>query len=374
MIVANLSAGLSAGYETKVLTGIKEQGEASADAIFESLNIQPIYISSMEREINPGKDWFAYKEILKIMKSFKPDIVHTHASKAGVLGRFAAQQLNIPAVHTFHGHVFHSYFSPIKTQIYITAEQFLAKISRAIIAISKMQKFDLSEKYKIASANKIRVIHDGYDFSPFQENFNQKRITFRQKYRLADDQIAIGIVGRLTAIKNHALFIRAIQFLTQKLGERNFKAFIIGDGELNNSLYKMVNELGLQGVITFTSWMFPQDIIYPGLDILTLTSNNEGTPATLLEAQAAGLPVIATNVGGVSDCLISGQTGILLPKNPKNSEDLAMTLAFELERLIHQPDLRRSMGEMGRKFVNKNFSNENLFYETDKLYQEILRG
>ena len=160
---AYLTKYLAPEFETMLVAGMKDDSEESSEFIVESMGIEPFYIRSMQRELNFSKDSDAYKQISKIIKEFKPDIVHTHAAKAGTLGRIAAWNNKVPVIlHTFHGHVFHSYFSPLKTKVFIGIEKVLASISTGIIAISEEQKIDLCETYKISSAKKTHIVPLGF--------------------------------------------------------------------------------------------------------------------------------------------------------------------------------------------------------------------
>jgi len=179
---AYLTKYLSPEYETMLIGGIHEDDEESSEFILNNLGINAIILPEMRRSINGIGDYQAYRKIKKIIKEFKPDIVHTHASKAGMLGRKAAVDLNVPViVHTFHGHVFHSYFNPIKTRTFIQIERFLASKTDAIIAISQAQKNELSNVFCIAPEEKINVIPLGLDLSRFITNQDEKRYVFRRK-------------------------------------------------------------------------------------------------------------------------------------------------------------------------------------------------
>src|ERR1035437_2948879 len=201
---AYLTKYLAPEFETMLIAGMKEDSEESSEFIVKQMGIEPIYITEMKRSINPAQDYKAYKRIKSIIKEFKPDIVHTHAAKAGTIARLAAKACNVPViVHTFHGHVFHSYFNSFKTSIFIAIEQYLARKSTKIIAISEHQKKELTKQYHICSESKIAVIPLGFDLERFQENMDLKRKEFRNKYFIDDDEVAIGIIGRLVPIKNH---------------------------------------------------------------------------------------------------------------------------------------------------------------------------
>ena len=199
--VSYLSKYLEDDFETLLVGGPEEEGEDSSLYIPEGLGLKPRVLHEFQREINLKSDFKAYKEIKKIIREFKPDIVHTHASKAGAIGRLAAIDCKVPIiVHTFHGHVFHSYFGKFKTAFYKTIERYLAKHSTAIVAISNKQKQELSEVFNIAPKDKIHVVPLGFDLTKFTLNKEQNRKEFREKYNLKDNQLAIGIIGRLAPI------------------------------------------------------------------------------------------------------------------------------------------------------------------------------
>lgn len=309
--VSYLSKFLPGEYETLLIGGPEEEGEESSLYIPHSLGLKPQIIHELRRSINPLGDYFAYKKIKKIIKEFKPDIVHTHASKAGAVGRLAAIHCKVPViVHTFHGHVFHGYFGSFKTGVFKFIERYLAKKSTAIVAISAAQKKELTELHKICEPSKMHVIPLGFDLKRFTEDKAEKRKFFRDKYALTEDVIAIGIIGRLAPIKNHYLFIDAVEHVL-KNSSRKIKTFIIGDGETKEQLISYIKEKQLSystqanedAVFVFTSWIKEVDVALAGLDLVCLTSKNEGTPVSLIEAQAASKFIITTNVGGIQDIL-----------------------------------------------------------------------
>lgn len=215
--VAYLTKYISKEYQTILIGGLKEDSEGSSEYILNNLGISYTIIPEIRREINLRRDFQALRKLIKIIQTEKPDIVHTHASKAGMLGRMAAIYCGVPYIfHTFHGHVFHSYFGKIKTSVFIVIERFLAKKSTTIIAISENQKYELGTLYKICPPEKIEVVPLGFDLRRFSEDTISKRATFRSKYNIAPDEIAIGIVGRLAKVKNHKLFIDAIALCNNK--------------------------------------------------------------------------------------------------------------------------------------------------------------
>jgi len=309
--VSYLSKYMPSEFETLLIGGPEEAGEESSLYIPESLGLKPQIVFEMRRSVNPLQDYYAYKKIKQIIKTFKPDIVHTHASKAGAIGRLAAVHCKVPVVvHTFHGHVFHGYFSPLKTYVFKVIERLLAKKSNAIVAISEIQKKELGEKHKICDPKKITVIPLGFDLERFTQNKSLNRIFFRNKYGLLENDLALGIIGRLAPIKNHFLFIDAVEFVLRNT-TRNIKALIIGDGETKSALTAYIeakkmtwaNGAEAKAVFIFTSWIREVDLALAGLDLLCLSSTNEGTPVSLIEAQAAGKFIVSTNVGGIKDIL-----------------------------------------------------------------------
>lgn len=373
--VALLSKHLSPSFETKIVAGMKEESEASSEFILDKMGLKPEYISNMYRSVNPVKDYAAYQEIKKIIQKYKPDIVHTHAAKSGALGRLAAKECGVPViVHTFHGHVFHSYFGALKTRFYLEVERYLAKHSSKIVAISPKQKKELSEDYQVCAPNHIEVVPLGFDLSKFQDNQIDKRIDFRQKYQIADDEVAIAIVGRLVPIKNHPLFLNALKQLLNNSSQK-IRAFIVGGGEESDNLQNLATDLNIpfttpenfhKAPLTFTSWITDVDEVYAGVDIVALSSLNEGTPVSLIEAQAANKPIVTTNVGGVKDVVIPNQTALLSPSKCVES------FANNLQELVENSTLRNQMGQDGYQYVAEKYSYQRLTGDMAQLYDKLL--
>ena len=231
-----LTRFLNEDFETLLIGGLPEEGESDSLHIPEEYGLKPTIISELKRKPNFKSDRAAYKRIKEIIQDFKPDIVHTHASKAGAIGRRAAYACNVPViVHTFHGHVFHSYFGKIKTKLFKHIERKLAKKSTAIVAISEIQKKELSEIHHICKSEKIHVIPLGFALEKFQEHIQQKREFTRKLYALEENDVAVAIIGRLTKIKNHAFFLQVLENLL-KQQKANAHFFIVGDGELMNEI------------------------------------------------------------------------------------------------------------------------------------------
>lgn len=373
---AYLTKYLPEEYETLLIGGDKEESEDSSQHILDELGIKPVIIPEMRRAIRFGNDYAAYKKIKQIIEEFKPDIVHTHASKAGTLGRMAAFSCKVPAVvHTFHGHVFHSYFSKARTSVFKRIEKKLAEKSSAIVAISELQKKELGEIHKITSSDKIDVIPLGFDLDRFQTDLDQKRIQFREQYQVSDDEIAIGIIGRLVPIKNHTLFLKALKKVLDST-KRNVRAFIIGDGESKEDIIALAETLGIEysqsniefrkTPLTFTSWIRNIDVVNAGMDIIALSSLNEGTPVSLIEAQACNNPVVSTNVGGIENVVVNGKTGLLSQINDIDG------YAQNLLELVENDSKRQEMRQNGWDHVKNSFSYKRLVKDIDSLYKKLL--
>ena len=374
--VAYLTKYLAPEFETLLVGGEKEASEASSNFILEDLGVMPQIIPSMKRAINPLNDFNSYRSIKKIIRDFKPDIVHTHAAKAGTIGRLAAIECRVPIVlHTFHGNVLNGYFGKAKTVLFKTIERQLALRSSGIIAISDLQKQELVETHKIAPASKAFVIPLGFDLSRFQISKEEKRLAFRKRFNIETDELAIGIVGRLVPIKNHQLFLKAIARV-EASSSKKIRSFIIGDGEEKEPLKAIAKELGLSTVesvdhptrasVTFTSWIKEVDIALSGLDIVCLTSINEGTPVSLIEAQANGTPLVSTKVGGIENIVWENKTGLLAPIG---DDDLFFK---QLLRLVEEDALREELSKNGWDFVKNTFHYTRLVADMRNLYNSLL--
>lgn len=358
---------LGRDFETKLVGGLPESDEADSLFILEEYGVSPILIAEMKRTPSFRSDREAYRKLKAIIQEFQPDIVHTHSAKAGALGRKAAKACGVPViVHTFHGHVFHSYFSNFKSKIYQFIERRLAKISTGIVAISPLQKEELSIKYRICAPEKIKVIPLGIDIDKFQTNREAKRKETRERYHLSEKEIAVAIVGRLAPIKNHKLFLEVVEKLSQQGIQARY--FIVGDGQEAENIRQQVQILQQQyGVsIELTGWITEISTFNSGMDILCLTSNNEGTPVSLIEAQANNLVVVSTDVGGVRDVMTDGETGYIVP--PQNSKLFAEKLAI----LIKNEEIRQKMSQNGWKSVREKFHYTTLVKNMEQYYCELL--
>ena len=377
--VTLLSTQLGPEFETMLVVGRRDPYEKDAGYIAKQSGITPIEIPEMRRSILPINDIKAYYRIKKIIKEFKPDIVHTHASKSGAIGRLAASSCKVKLiVHTFHGHVFHSYFNRVISFFIISLERYLAKKTDTIIAISDVQKRELSEVYKIAPAAKIATIPLGFNLEKYTLDQDAKRIAFREKYGFGMHDIVIGIIGRIVPIKNHQMFVKVAANVKKKFGA-NVRFAVIGDGESLPVIERKSVEMGLSYSfyvthpkantdIVVTSWETEIDQVMAGVDIVVLTSYNEGTPVSLIEAQAARKPVVATNVGGVEDVITHGENGFLTAVND------VVAFANYVNILVEDADLRNRMGNTGFDRVINRYSKQRLVKDVKKLYLDFLEG
>lgn len=371
-----LSRYMQPDFETLLVIGGKEDHEQDADFLASANNIEPRCIPEMKRPVSLRQDWVAYQKLKKLIKEYKPDIVHTHAAKSGALGRLAAKHAGVPViVHTFHGHVFHSYFNSLKTNIFIRTERYLAGFSDAIVAISNVQKQELSGDFKIASPEKFRVIPLGLDLDNFTIDQEIKRKKFRSEFGLDDETVAIGIIGRLVPVKNHSLFLKALKYVLNNTSTK-VKAFIIGDGESRANIERYAHELDIKFTkhtdathphpLVLTSWRNDVDTICAGVDIIALTSLNEGTPVSLIEAQAAGKPIVSTRVGGIADVVMENKTALLSGTNDEKS------FSENLLQLVNDVALRNRFSNAGREYVLNQFSYHRLVKDMGILYQDLL--
>ncbi|MFY7840599.1 MAG: glycosyltransferase [Lacibacter sp.] len=373
-----MAEGLSTSFDVLVVAGEPDADEQPADYLLDQYKgFRFFKITSLRRSVLPAVDWRAYRQLKKIINEFRPHIVHTHGTKPGVLGRVAANKCKVPVVvHTFHGHVFHSYFSHFTSNRIIQIERWLAGYSTAIIAISDILRKELVHIYRITSADKVKLVRLGIDTASFKDVDKSKRNSFRNEFHLPEQTKAIGIAGRLVPIKQHRLFIdTAVALLRKQNDLPPMRFFIIGDGAEKQLLQEYIVQQGFgycstnevlanEAPFVFTSWRTDMNIVFAGLDIVMLTSLNEGTPVSVMEAMAAGKPVVATNVGGVPELVHQGQTGLL--------GHTATELATHVQLLLQQPSTAAQMSLMAEQTASTRFSHSTELAEISALYRELL--
>lgn len=372
-----LAGDLSDEHEVFLVVGEKVNDEYDAFFMAKDLrNVTVIPLHDMHRSVNLLKDTRAFFKIWRLLRRLKPDVVHTNGAKPGLLGRLAARLCGVKVIfHTYHGHIFHSYFNSFITSIVLFLERRMAAFSTKLIALSESQKKELTEHYHIAPAKKFEIVKLGIDLHKFNGDLPMKRSKFRRDYLLNEDEIAIGIVGRIVPVKNHSLFIDIAKDILQQT-RKKVRFFIVGDGMQRQVIEeRLVSEKirfthfpakPIVAPITFTSWILNVDEVMAGLDIVVLTSLNEGTPISLMEAQAAGRPVVSTRVGAVDEVLIDQQTGFIIPLNDKDA------FVKALHSLINDEALRKQMGTKGMEFIHSNFPRQQQVEAMKQVYRQTL--
>jgi glycosyltransferase involved in cell wall biosynthesis len=420
-----------AGIESELIAGTVPPGEDDMSYFAAAQGIEPIILAEMSREVSP-KDALTVWKLYRLFRELQPDIVHTHTAKAGTVGRVAGLLYRwlVPSalvgrpracrfVHTYHGHIFHSYYGRLKTLLFLTIERVLARTATdRIVVISRQQLREIHEQFGVGRARQFKVIPLGLDVEAFA-NWQTRREAARRELGAGADELLVGIVGRLTEIKNHKLFLEiAAMYLARRAtgatGEagaataeteatRRVRFVVVGDGHLRAELETQAAALGIAERVTFTGLRDDPENFYAALDIVALTSLNEGTPLTLIEAMANARPVVATAVGGVVDLVgealedEAARRGAKLNTNEIKTErapektNAAAAPAFTicergvrvrtndagafyeaLARLVADEELRRTLGERGRAFVAEHYSKERLVADVLNLYDELL--
>lgn len=346
--VTHLARGLNpARFETMLVTGQIGPGEGDMSDLAHGLHWH--VIPELGRELAPTADAITLIELWGLIRRFRPHIVHTHTAKAGAVGRVAARLAGVPVVvHTFHGHTFHGYWGPFGSRVVVAIEQMLARLTDRLIAVSDRVRDDLIE-LRIAPPEKIAAIPLGLDLEPFA-----------QTERSPGEEPVVGIVGRLVPVKNHALFLEMARRLIR--GGFPGRFMVVGDGELRGELEKSAADLGDR--VVFTGWRRDLPQVYSQLSVVVNTSINEGTPVALIEAMAAGAPVVATAVGGAPDVVRPGETGWLAPDGDADALAESVRAALCDDGRI----AARAQAE-----VLERYSKERLIRDVEKLYESLIQ-
>jgi glycosyltransferase involved in cell wall biosynthesis len=377
-----LTAGLDPErFETTLITGVVPESEGDMSYFARAAGVEPIVIEEMGRELSLGDVVVIFK-ILRELFRLKPHIVHTHKAKAGAVGRVAAtiykwltpsalrlRPRELGVVHTYHGHVFHSYYGAAKTRLFIAIERALARFcADRIVAISERQRDEICRSFKVGRFEQFTVIPLGIDF----DEIDSRRGRLRREIGVGVDDVLVGVVGRLCEVKNHAMLIES----AAKMKAAGTAFVIVGDGHLRAELEAQARAAGLDGSVIFTGFRGDAASLYADFDIAALTSLNEGTPLALIEAMGCGCAAASTEVGGVADLMgrrretLDGFTvwdhGVTAP-----SRDVE-TFTKGLKYLIERPRLRREMGERGRAFVSSRLSKGRLVGDIENLYRGLI--
>ena len=350
------------GYATTIALGTEAPWEGNMRELADRKKVSCVQVPGLGREIRPWSDAQALWSLYRMMRALRPDIVHTHTAKAGMLGRSAARLAGIrQVVHTYHGHVLRGYFGAARTAFFRAVEKRLARTTRVLIAVSAAVKDDLVT-LGIAPAERIRVIPLGLELEPLAGAL--PRGSLRGEAGVAGDAPLIGIVGRLTAIKDVPTFLSAAAEIRAGIGEARFA--VVGDGELRGALEAEAARRGLAGVVHFHGWRYDMAPVYGDLDVVVNTSLNEGTPVALIEAMAAGRPVVATRVGGTPDLLGDGARGVLVAAGD------AAAIASAVRAALRGDGAVQARIAAARAYVLAEHGVGRLVRDMDGLYREML--
>ena len=354
------------GYRTELVIGQEAPSEGNMMDLARQEGVTCQTLPGLGREIHAFKDVGALLRLRRLIRAFEPHIVHTHTAKAGLLGRLAARWCRVPVVvHTFHGHVLRGYFGPFRSALFRRLERFLAGLSDVLIAVSESVARDLVA-LGVAGPEKFRVLPLGLQLEPLTRPL--PRGALRQAAGFPEGAKVVGLVGRLVPIKDIGCFLEAAAITRKSLPEIYFS--IVGDGQERSLLQQQAARLGLLPTgLHFHGWHSDLRAVYGDLDLVVNCSLNEGTPVALIEAMAAGRPVIATRVGGTPDLLAEGRFGRLVP--PRQPAALAAAI---LETLGPGRDQARERATAARQHVLRNYTADRLVADVDRLYRELLEA
>jgi glycosyltransferase involved in cell wall biosynthesis len=350
-------------YDVTLMSGPVQDPSQERRSQVEECGIQYIHNPVLVRNINVVFDVIALFKICRFLAKEKFDVVHTHTSKAGLLGRFAAKFAGSPlVVHTPHGHVFFGYFNPLKTKIFILFEKLANRMTDKIVALTHREKADYIS-YRTCPEEKITVIHSGVELNKFQEYTLAEKTKLKKEVGLPEDSFVVGTAGRLVPVKGPEFLIKASQIIIP--AHPNTYFLFAGDGPLKEDLQQKANEAGEEKNIVFLGWRDDIEHILSIFDVFCLPSLNEGMGRVLVEAMALGIPIVASDVGGIPDLVTHGKNGFLVP--PKNPEELAK----HIQILIEDEEKRKKMGETGKKMAQR-FSHKTMVEKIAELYEELL--
>jgi glycosyltransferase involved in cell wall biosynthesis len=350
----------NAEWRTVLVTGSIEPGEADMSYLLEEHGVTRVLIPTLGRELRPLRDLWTAWQLLRVIVRERPDVVHTHKAKAGAIGRVCALVAGVPVrVHTFHGHVFHGYFGAKKTRMFLAIERTLARVTSRLVTPSALLVDELAGRYHVAAASKFAVVPLGFDLAPFA-GAERHRGQLRRRLGVHNSAELVAIVGRMVPVKDHATFVAAAALLAARRPRVRF--VFVGGGELEAEVRAAVTAAGLDERAHFLGWTQHLEQVYADVDAVALSSVNEGTPVTLIEAMAAGIPVAATAVGGVPD-LLAGRGELAAPRDP-------VALADAIERAL-TPAARTRAARI-RADVLTAFGQERLCRDLAGLYDALL--
>ena len=343
-------------FEQKLVSGFCDKNEIDYLEVNE-LKVTRTKVEGFGRSVNLFSDLKVLLEIRREIKSFNPDIIHTHTAKAGFLGRIASLLTfkRHMRVHTFHGHLLHGYFGKFKTSLVILAERLLARFTDKLVAVGSQVRDELLA-VKIGSFEKYKVIGPGLEMGKLPE-----RISSLKSFGLLEDKFIVTWIGRAVPVKApHRILEIAKECRLRGL---RVQFIVVGDGSLLSALKRLAKEEDLP--ISFLGWQSDIEKILSFSDLVLLTSENEGTPVALIQAQMAGVPVLTTDVGSTAEVLKNNQSGFCLEYSVKDFAD-------KIELLIGDLGMKTSFGAIGKAFALDNFSVNRLVSDHAELYRELI--
>lgn len=351
-------------YETRLVHGQLAAGEESMADVADREGAETVFLPNLVQPVDPRRDVVAVRQLSRLIRDFRPHVIHTHTAKAGFVGRAAAQARRHPPVivHTFHGHVLEGYFGRGKTLAFRSVERALARRTDALIGVSEPTVSDLV-RLRVAPRSKFRVIPLGLDLQPFAEASAPMGEDLRSELGIARDEVVFTFVGRIVPIKRVDLLIRA--FARASRESAGLRLVLVGDGDIRPGLEQLADGLGIRDRVTFLGYRRDLVRIAAASDVAVISSDNEGTPVSLIEAAAAGVPAVATDVGGVRT-IVDETTGRLVPRGDEGA------LAEALTALASDHALRRRLGAGARDRALGSFSIERLIGDIDRLYEQLL--
>ena len=397
--LAWLTEGLRrAGHECHLIAGKVAEGEGESDMSYfvREHGTEPQFLSEIEREVSL-KDVAAIWKLYRIFCRLQPDIVDTHMTKAGVIGRAAGflyrwltpgtligSPRRVRFVHTYHGHVYHSHFGALKTKAFLYVERLLTRVvSDRIIVVSPLQFEQVHQDFGVGRAEQFAIVGYGVDPRPFDKS-ETRRDRLRDEIGAAPNDVLVGLIGRLTKIKNPTLFLQVAALYKQRYAasdDYKVKFVLIGDGVLRPQLEQEVAARDLHDTVVFTGTRDDPEVFYPGLDIVAMTSYNEGVPLALLEALMNRRAIISTAAGGSPDLLGATaervnvneaaayrvcERGILLDKPDADA------YCAGLRRLIEDEDLRDALARRGYKRVHEQHTSDRMVGEIFRVFSELV--
>lgn len=350
--------------EVTLITGPGLGPEGSLMDRARAAGFRIVEIPEMRRSLHPWRDWASYRAIIRTLKELRPDIVHTHSSKAGIIGRAAAAKLKIPVVHTIHGASFHRGQSAIAFRTYRQLERHAARWTDGFISVCD----SLTEQYVsagIAPKDRFTTVYSGMDVDPFL-NPPRSREVMRQELGLADEHVAVAKVARLFHLKGHKFLIEAARSIVDRCP--NVRFVLIGDGILRSEFEQSIESLGLQDHFIFTGLVPPTRIpeLINACDIVAHTSEWEGLARVLPQGLIAGKPVVSYDVDGAREVVIPDETGFLLPVEAIDD------LADAISQLVESPELRDRLGQTGRERFTDIFRHQTMTAQIRDVYQRVL--